>query len=202
MLVDKEDYLEAGVNIGSRRHVKDMEEFIFRVKKNNLAILDLEKTDSRIAQAAELLSQYEPEDVLAVSRKKNGHTPVVTFAEATGARRIFGRFMPGTLTNPNSEDFVEPEVLLVTDPEDDWPALQEAVDANIVIVAIADSANSLDYVDYVIPANNKGRRSLALLYYLLARETLKGRGELEDDSAFDYTIEDFEEEEPEDEDEE
>lgn len=202
MLVDKEDYLEAGVNIGSRRHVKDMDEFIFRVKKNNLSILDLEKTDERIKRAAELLSQYEPDDILAVSRKKNGHTPVVTFSEATGARRIFGRFMPGTLTNPNSEDFIEPDVLIVTDPEEDWPALQEAVDANIVIVAVADSANSLDYVDYVIPANNKGRRSLALLYYLLARETLKGRGELASDDGFDYTIEDFEEEEPEDEDEE
>ncbi|MCJ7479310.1 MAG: 30S ribosomal protein S2, partial [Candidatus Nanohaloarchaeota archaeon QJJ-7] len=100
MLTDKENYLEAGVNIGSQQQVKDMEPFIFQVKKNNLAIIDLDKTDERLQNAAHLLANYEPEEILVVSRKDIGHRPVVTFSEATGSRRIFGRFMPGTLTNP------------------------------------------------------------------------------------------------------
>lgn len=195
MLVDKEQYLEAGVNIGTRRNVKDMEEFIFRVKKNNLSILDIDKTNERIEQAANLLSHYEPEDILLVSRKASGHKAVVTFGEATGADRIFGRFMPGTLTNPNSKEFREPEIVLVTDPEEDFLAVEEAVKANTPSIAIADSSNSLDYIDHVIPANNKGKQSIALIYYLLAREYLKARGEIEDDDDFDYTVDDFEAEE-------
>lgn len=183
--------MEAGVNIGTRRQVQDMEEFIFRVKKNNLAILDIEQTDERIRQAGQLLAQYDPEDILLVSRKENGHKAIVTFAEATGAHRIFGRFMPGTLTNPNSEDYREPEIVVVTDPEEDFLTVEEAVHANIPVVAIADSANSLDYIDHVIPANNKGRQSIALVYYLLAREFLKAKDEIETDDEFAYSVEDF-----------
>ncbi|MFB6076868.1 MAG: 30S ribosomal protein S2, partial [Candidatus Nanohaloarchaea archaeon] len=88
MLTEKENYLEAGANIGSRQHVKDMDTFIFRVKKNNLAVIDLEQTDERIAQTAQLLANYDPQDILVVSRKEIGHRPAVTFAEATGAKRI------------------------------------------------------------------------------------------------------------------
>lgn len=197
MLIDKEQYLEAGVNIGTRSHVKDMEEFIFRVKKNNLSILDIDKTDERIKQAAQLLAHYEPHEILLVSRKPNGHQAVVTFGEATGADRIFGRFMPGSLTNPQSAEFREPEIVLVTDPEEDFLAVEESMKANTPSIAIADSSNSLDYVDHVIPANNKGKRSIALVYYLLAREYLKARGEIEGDDDFDYTVDDFEAEEDE-----
>ncbi|MDY6770253.1 MAG: 30S ribosomal protein S2 [Candidatus Nanohaloarchaea archaeon] len=191
MLTDKEDYLEAGVNIGSRQTVKDMEPFIFQVKKNNLAIIDLDQTDERIRQAGQLLAEYEPEDVLVVSRKEVGHRPVVTFAEATGAERIFDRFMPGTLTNPQSEDFMEPEVLVVTDPEEDHTAVMESVDANIPVVTIANTGNSLEYIDLAIPGNNNAAGSVALIYYLLAREMLKARGDIADDDDFDYTVDDF-----------
>ncbi|MDY6776957.1 MAG: 30S ribosomal protein S2 [Candidatus Nanohaloarchaea archaeon] len=198
MLTDKENYLEAGVNIGSRQHVQDMERFVFQVKKNNLAIIDLDETDERIGNAANLLSNYDPEDILVVSRKEIGHRPVVKFAEATGAKRIFDRFMPGTLTNPNSDDFMEPEIVVVTDPAEDDTAVMETVDANIPVVAIADTANSLEYIDYAIPGNNKAKGSVALIYYLLAREYLKERGEIEDDSDFGYDMDDFEAEEVED----
>lgn len=191
MLTEKENYLEAGVNIGSQQHVKDMEPFIFQVKKNNLAVIDLEITDERIEKTAELLASYDPEDVLVVSRKEIGHRAVVKFAEATGARRIFDRFMPGTLTNPLSDEFMEPEILVVTDPEEDRTAVVESVDANIPVIAISDTGNSLEYLDYVIPGNNKAAGSVALIYYLLAREVLRERGEIEDDEDFGYAPEDF-----------
>lgn len=192
MLLDKEEYLSAGLNIGMRRKVEDMERFIFRVKKNKLAIIDLEQTDERIQTAARFLSEYDPEDILVISRKETGHKPVVKFAEATGAERIYGRFMPGTLTNPKSDDYIEPEVVVVTDPKEDKQVVKEAVNARIPVVAIADSVNKLEYIDLAIPANNKGTRSLAVIYYLLAREYQKYRGELEDDDDFEHTIDMFE----------
>lgn len=192
MLLDKEDYLSAGVNIGMRRKVKDMEPYIFRVKKNKLSIIDLEQTDEKIAEAGEFLSQFEPEDVLVVSRKESGQKPVVTFSELTGARTIYGRFMPGTLTNPEMKSFIEPEVVVVTDPSEDQQAVREARQANIPVVAICDTANTLGDIDVVIPANNKGTRSLAVIYYLLTREYLKHRGVLKNDEEFAYDIDDFE----------
>jgi len=88
----------------------------------------------------------------------------------------------------------------VTDPEEDFLAVEEAVKANIPTIAIADSSNSLDYIDHVIPANNKGTQSIALVYYLLAREYLKARGEIDGDEDFDYTVDAFEAEETDDED--
>jgi len=192
MLLDKEDYLSAGVNIGMRRKVKDMEPYIFRVKKNKLSIIDLEQTDEKIAEAGEFLSQFEPDDVLVVSRKESGQRPIVTFSELTGARTIYGRFMPGTLTNPEMKSFIEPEVVVVTDPSEDQQAVREARQANIPVVAICDTANTLGDIDVVIPANNKGTRSLAVIYYLLTREYLKHRGVLESDEEFAYDIDDFE----------
>jgi small subunit ribosomal protein S2 len=192
MLIDKEEYLSAGVNIGMRRKVQDMEPFIYRVKKNKLAIINLDESDNRIETGATFLSKYDPEDILVISRKEAGHKSIVTFAEATGAQRIFGRFMPGTLTNPNSDEYIEPEIVVVTDPIEDKQAVKEAVEAHIPVVAICDTVNKLENIDYVIPANNKGTRSLAVVYYLLAREYLKNRGELEEDEEFDYMIDDFE----------
>ncbi|MDY6788337.1 MAG: 30S ribosomal protein S2 [Candidatus Nanohaloarchaea archaeon] len=199
MLMDRDEYLSAGVNVGMRRKVEDMEPFIFKVKNNKLAIIDLEKTDERIETAGKFLSNYDPEDILVVSRKKIGQKPVVKFAEATGAQKIFGRFMPGTLTNPNRETFVEPDVVVVTDPIEDRQAIDEAADARIPVVAICDTVNSIEDIDLVIPANNKGARSLALVYNLLAQEYLKNRGEIESADDFEFSIDDFEAEEVEEE---
>ncbi len=192
MLLDKEKYLSSGVNIGTRRRVEDMKPFIYRVKKNKLAIIDLEKTDKRIETAGKFLANYEPEDILLISRKEIGHKPIVKFAEATGAKKIFGRFMPGTLTNPNNENFIEPKVIVITDPIEDKQAAGEAIEARIPVTALCDTVNKLDYIDYVIPCNNKGRKSLAVVYYLLAREYLLNRGVIDSRKDFNYEIEEFE----------
>jgi small subunit ribosomal protein S2 len=102
------------------------------------------------------------------------------FAQSIGAMRIVGRFIPGTLTNPSLRTYIEPEVILVTDPAADSQALSEAVSSGLPVVGICDANNRLRNVDLVLPANNKGRRSLALVYWLLAREMLKNRGLLSD----------------------
>lgn len=170
LLVDREKYLSHGVHIGTKAKHKDMEKYIFHVKKNQLSVLDLNQTDERIRHAASFLSKYDPEDILVVGRKEAARQPLNAFSEEIGTKIIAGRFMPGTLTNPQSEDFMEPEVVVVTDPEEDEQAIDEAVDAKIPVVAVADSGNSLEDIDLVIPANNKAENSLGLVYYLLAEQ--------------------------------
>lgn len=169
-----------------------MERYIYRVRSDGLYILDVRKTDERIRIAAKFLAKYEPHDILAVSVRQYGQPAVKKFGEITGAKAIPGRFIPGTLTNPNLDSFVEPEVLVVTDPRADSQALTESKEIGIPTVAFCDSENLLGNVDIAIPANNKGRKSLATLYWLLTRELLKERGVIEKYEEFDVPPTEFE----------
>lgn len=186
MLVDREQYLANGVHIGTKAQHTSMDEYIFHVKKNQLAVLNLDQTDEEIRKVAEVLEDYDPEEILVVGRTEQARTPIQAFSKAIGANLIDGRFMPGTLTNPESENFVEPELVFVSNPEEDAQAIQEAHDTNIPVVAIADSENEIEDIDYIIPANNKAENSLGLVYYLIAREMAENMGQ-----DFDYEVEDF-----------
>jgi small subunit ribosomal protein S2 len=147
-----------------------------RADGSGLHLLNLNLTDERIRKAAKFLAQYDPERILIVSARQYGQRPARKFAQSIGAKRIVGRFIPGTLTNPQLRTYMEPEVLFVTDPAADSQALSEAVSTGLPIVGIVDANNTLRNVDLALPANNKGRRSLALIYWLLSREILTLRG--------------------------
>ncbi len=192
LLIEEDTYLTSGVHIGTQVKNKDMAKFIYKVRNDGLYILDIKKTDERIRLAAKFLSQYNSEDMLVVAQRQYGQKPAKKFAEVTGAKVVAGRFIPGTLTNPNLPTYIEPKVIFVNDPAADSQALKEAVKTKIPVVALCDANNRTSYVDLIIPTNNKGRRALALIYWLLAREILKVRGEIKSDDEYKYTIDDFE----------
>ncbi|HIP74573.1 MAG TPA: 30S ribosomal protein S2 [Thermococcus paralvinellae] len=191
-LVPLDQYLAAGVHIGTQQKTKDMKRFIYRVRQDGLYVLDVRKTDERLRIAGKFLAKFEPDKILAVSVRLYGQKPVKKFGEVTGARAIPGRFLPGTMTNPAVKNFFEPDVLIVTDPRADHQALKEAVEVGIPIVALVDTENLLSYVDLAIPTNNKGRKALALIYWILAREILYNRKEIESREDFKVPVEDFE----------
>ncbi|MFB6116528.1 MAG: 30S ribosomal protein S2 [Candidatus Nanosalina sp.] len=194
LLVEREEYLKNGVHIGTQSQNADMEDYIFHVKKNGLAILDLNTTDKQIRAIAQTLAEYDPEEILVVGRKDEAYQPIKTFSQAIGTKTVNGRFMPGTLTNPRSDSFMEPEIILVTDPEEDRQAITEAADTNIPVIAIADSENSLEDVDKVIAANNKGEKALGMVFYLLADQIKAAKGEKLDLKKEDFISLDLEEE--------
>ena len=171
LLVPHDVYEQHAVHIGTNQKSADMKKFLdtMREDSSGLHLIDVHHTDSRIRVAAKFLSRYDPERVLIVSARQYGQRPARKFAESIGSTRIVGRFIPGTLTNPRLRTYIEPEVILVTDPAADSQALSEAVSSGIPVVGICDANNRLRNVDLVLPANNKGRRSLALVYWLLAR---------------------------------
>ena len=187
LLIPVEDYLGAGVHIGTQQKTQDMERFIHRVRDDGLYVLDVSQTDSRIRTAADFLAGYDPEQVLVTSSRQYGRFPAEKFADAIGARARTGRFIPGTLTNPDYAGYIEPDVLVVTDPIGDAQAVKEAITVGIPVIAMCDSNNQVSNVDLVVPTNNKGRRALSVVYWLLANETLDRRnaGTL-------YELEDFE----------
>jgi small subunit ribosomal protein S2 len=192
LLAPEEEYLTSGVHIGTQHKTADMRPYIFRVRNDGLFVLDVAKTDKAIREAAAFLATFDPKRVLFVSQRQYGQTPVKETAKAIGATAIAGRFMPGTLTNPITPNFMEPDVLVLTDPLGDGQALREALNIGIPIVGLCDSNNETKNLKIVIPANNKGRRSLALLYWLLTREMLLIRGDIKDREAFTMTVDDFE----------
>ena len=182
-LVSLDVYERHAVHIGTNQKSADMKQFLDTMQHDSsgLHIIDVNQTDSRIRVVANFLSNFEAKRVLVVSARQYGQRPARKFAQSIGAKHIVGRFIPGTLTNPRLRTFMEPEVILVTDPAADSQALSEAVKSGLPVVAICDANNRLRNVDLALPANNKGRRSLALVYWLLSREILKSRGTVKND---------------------
>ena len=191
-LIPEEIFLTSGVHIGTQQKSADMKNFIFKVRTDGLYVLNIQLTNERIKYASQFLARYEPTNVLAVSARQYGQKPVSTFAKTLGFNVFAGRFIPGTLTNPNLPKYTEPELLVVTDPAADAQALKEAISVGIPVIGFCDANNETKNVDYIIPANNKGRRSLAVVYWLLTRETLKERGDIQNNDDYTITIEDFE----------
>lgn len=188
LLIPVDDYLAAGVHIGTQQKTDSMERFIHRVRTDGLYVLDVSQTDQRIRTAARFIADYQPELILVASSRQYGRFPAERFAQAVGARARTGRFIPGTLTNPEYEGYIEPDVIVVTDPIGDAQAVKEAITVGIPVVAMCDSNNTTSNVDLVVPTNNKGRRALSVVYWLLANEVVDNRG-----GEPSYALEDFEE---------
>ena len=192
LLIDEDTFLTCGVHIGTKQKSKDMEPYVHKVREDGLRILNVNMTSEKIVKAANFLKEYDPNDVLVVSARQYGWKPAKKFADTCGFNCIAGRFTPGRLTNPEMRYFIEPKIIILTDPAADAQAHREAININIPVIAMCDSNNLTSNVDIIIPGNNKGRRSLALIYWLLSREILRTRGELGVDDDLEETVDDFE----------
>ncbi len=194
LLIPLEKYLAAGVRIGThiRNEYMIKRGFIYGVRTDGLWLLDLRKIDERIRIAAKLIARFEPSKVVAVSARQYGFKPVQMFAKYTGAKAITGRFIPGTFTNPSLKHYIEPELVIVTDPRADMQAIDEASRINVPIIALVDTDSPMRFIDLAIPCNNKGRKALALIYWLLTRQVLRERGEIPPDGDLDVPPEEFE----------
>ena len=184
--------LSTGIRVGTPIKTKFMTSFITRANPEGLYILDISKTLARIDVAAKFIGRTNIANVAVTSAREYGKTPIEKFCELTGARGIFGRFMPGTFTNPSLPKYLEPEIVIVTDPQADEQAVLEATRAGVPVIALSNSDNITAKVDLVIPSNNRGRKALATVYWLLTKEVLKKQGKIKSDSEMPLTIDDFE----------
>jgi len=187
LLVSLDDYLSNGVHVGLKYKSADMRPFIYKIRPDKLCVFDVQKIDERLRLAAKFISYYRPEDVLVVSNRVYGRTPMKRFSQALGFKFFDERFVSGTLTNPNIETYAEPKLLIITDPTSDHQAIKEAKEAGLTVLAICDTNTRVKDIDFIIPSNNKGKNSLALVYWILAREVLRIRGV----ETFEKTLEDF-----------
>jgi small subunit ribosomal protein S2 len=193
LLVPNDEYLKSGIHIGTKFRTKYMENFIYKTRPDGLSVLNVQKIDERIKMAANMLSKYEPSDILIVCRRETGWKAVKLFAEITGCKFFAGRYPPGVLTNPSLKNFIEAKIILVADAWPDKNAVEDAMKIGIPVIALCDTNNQSNNIDLVVPCNNKGKKSLGLMFYLLAKIYSEKRGILSSEE-FKYKIDDFSEE--------
>jgi len=191
--VKQEIFLESGVHIGTKIRTSDMREYIFKRRDDGLYILDLRKSAERLVSAAKIMAKYRPEDVCIVASRVYSSSPASKFAKLTGVSLVKGRFVPGTMTNMNVAGFMEPKIVMVCDPKGEHEALIESAKNGVPVIALCDTDNETKFVDHIIPINNKGKRSLALIFYILSRELMMAQGKIKSYEEFTYDLSYFEE---------
>ncbi|HII72413.1 TPA: 30S ribosomal protein S2 [Candidatus Woesearchaeota archaeon] len=191
LLVPIDQYLKAGIHIGTKFKTKYMENFIYKNRPDGLYVLNLQKIDERLETAAKFLARYEPEQILVVCRRENGWKPAKQFGKLTGAKVFAGRYPPGILTNPDLSNFMEVKVILAVDAWPDRNAINDAKRVGVPVIALCDTNNQANNIDLVIPCNNKGKKALGLLFHILTTEYLREKGLLARNKELDVSVEDF-----------
>jgi small subunit ribosomal protein S2 len=188
----KKKVLATGIRVGTQVKTKFMKSFITTASPEGLYMLDLDITLERIKTAAKFINRVGTDNLIVCTGRRYAETPIEKFCEMLGSKKLLGRFMPGTLTNPSLPYYIEPKLVFISDPQVDEQAITEATNAGIPVIGIANTDNITSKLDVIIPANNRGRKALATVYWLLVRQILIERGELKEDEPMKYEIDDFE----------
>ena len=191
LLVPRNEYLKAGIHVGTKFKTKYMSDFIYETRADGLSVMNVQKINDRIKIAAKFLSRFNPEDIIVVARREHAWRAIKKFGKAMGCTIFAGRYPPGIMTNPNLKNYIEPKVLIVTDAKVDKNAVFDAIKIGIPVIALSDTNNEANFVDLVLPCNNKGKKSIALVYWILAREYMKIKGLIKSDDEFKEKLEDF-----------
>ena len=175
MLVPLEEYVKAGIYLGTKVVTPAMRPFVYRRRADGLAIFNTDLIDEKLKEGIEYLSKFAPEDVILVCKRPAGWRVVEVFGKLTGIRVFTQKYPAGILTNKQLPNFFENELTIITDQWIDKNALNDTLRVNKKVLMICDTNNFAKGADQIIIGNNKSPRSLGLIFYILARGYCKER---------------------------
>ena len=176
---DIKNLIIAGCHLGGKKITKQMKKYVYTIRKDGIAIFDVNKIYEKIQVAARIIASVDPDSVISVSSREAGQRAVYKFSHFTKTQAVTGRWSPGMLTNQTTKKYVEPRLLIVSDPRTDYNAILESSYVNLPVIAICGSDNVLKYVDCAIPCNNRSNYSIAMIWYLLTKAVLEIKKEEE-----------------------
>ena len=175
MLIPLEEYVKAGIYLGTKVVTPKMKKFVYRRRADGLAILNTDLIDEKLREGIEYLSKFKPEDVILVCKRQAGWKAAEKFSELTGIRVFTKKYPAGILTNTNLEDFFENKLTIITDSWLDKNALRDTMNVHKKVLMICDTNNFPTGADQIIIGNNKSEKSLGVIFYLLTRGYCKTR---------------------------
>ena len=173
LLVSLEEYKKSGISLGTRVITEFMRNYVFKRRPDGLATINTNKIDRRIRLAANILSQYAPEDIVIACKRESGWKGTELLGKLTGMKVFTKKYPAGIITNIRLEEFFEPSLVLIVDPWIDKAAMSDAIKLNLPVISLCDTNNITTSIDLVVPCNNKSGKSLGLIFWILARELIK-----------------------------
>ena len=186
LIVPLEDYVKAGIHLGTKVISGNMRQFVYRRRADGLAILNTNLIDTKLREAIKVLEAYEPERIMLACKREAGWTAAKKFSEITGARAYTKKYPAGIITNPKLEDFFEPGIIMVCDPWIDKNASNDGNNIRVPVIGLCDTNNLIKGLNHFIPCNNKSNKSIGMVLYIIAKHYCQARG-----IKFDAQVKDF-----------
>jgi len=188
-LVPLTDYIACSIHLGTKVITPDMRKFVYKRRADGLAVLNTNLIDDKLREAVKFLSGFDAKDIFIACKRETGWPAVDKFSEVTGIRCFMKKYPAGIITNLRLETFFEPKLAIICDPWVDKNALNDANIIRIPVLGVCDTNNYTRGVTQVIAGNNKSRKSVGIILFILAREYLKSQGK--SDEAKKLKMEDF-----------
>jgi len=175
MLIPLEEYVKAGIYLGTKVVTPAMKKYIYRRRADGLAIFNTDTIDEKLKEGVEFLTKFEAKDIILICKRQAGWRVAEKFAQLTGIRVFTKKYPAGILTNTSLPNFLENELTIVTDQWIDKNALVDTLKVHKKVLMICDTNNFSKGADQIIIGNNKSPKSLGVIFYLLAKGYCKAK---------------------------